>query len=72
MLLVQITMMSKQVAGFRVYSAATHTHACFYSQRLQVKRVAERLADKKIKLELDESAVSHLASVGYDPVYGAR
>ncbi|MEW5302565.1 MAG: hypothetical protein WDW36_005336 [Sanguina aurantia] len=40
--------------------------------RLQVKRVADRLADKKIKLELDESAVSHLASVGYDPVYGAR
>ncbi|MEW5310494.1 MAG: hypothetical protein WDW38_002289 [Sanguina aurantia] len=37
-----------------------------------VKRVADRLADKKIKLELDESAVSHLASVGYDPVYGAR
>ncbi|KAG2428621.1 hypothetical protein HYH02_014322 [Chlamydomonas schloesseri] len=40
--------------------------------RLQAKRVAERLADKKIGLDLTESAVKHLAAVGYDPVYGAR
>ncbi|GLI64128.1 hypothetical protein VaNZ11_007308 [Volvox africanus] len=40
--------------------------------RLQARRVAERLADKKIGLELTDSAVRHLASVGYDPVYGAR
>ncbi|GIL45618.1 hypothetical protein Vafri_2821 [Volvox africanus] len=40
--------------------------------RLQARRVAERLADKKIGLQLTDSAVRHLASVGYDPVYGAR
>lgn len=39
---------------------------------LQVKRVAERLRDKKMKLELRESAVDYLARQGYDPVYGAR
>eukprot|EP00775_Hariotina_reticulata_P013873 gene13873-13992_t len=40
--------------------------------RLQVKRVAERLSDKKMKLELKEAAVDYLAREGYDPVYGAR
>ncbi|EFJ52304.1 hypothetical protein VOLCADRAFT_79066 [Volvox carteri f. nagariensis] len=40
--------------------------------RLQARRVAERLAEKKIGLQLTESAVRHLAAVGYDPVYGAR
>ena len=39
---------------------------------IQVRRVAERLADKKMQLELDESALDHLARVGYDPVFGAR
>lgn len=38
----------------------------------QAKRVADRLADKKIKLELSDSAVKRLAMEGYDPVYGAR
>ncbi|KAK9904142.1 hypothetical protein WJX75_005374 [Coccomyxa subellipsoidea] len=40
--------------------------------RLQAKRVEERLAEKKIKLELHESAVDYLATKGFDPVYGAR
>jgi len=40
--------------------------------RLQVKRVAGRLADKKIKLQLEDSAVEYLGRQGYDPVYGAR
>lgn len=40
--------------------------------RLQAKRVAERLADKKMRLELDESAVTYLAEKGFDPVFGAR
>lgn len=38
----------------------------------QVKRVAERLSDKKMKLDLKEPAVDYLAREGYDPVYGAR
>lgn len=40
--------------------------------KLQVKRVAERLQDKKIALDVRESAVNYLAKVGFDPVYGAR
>ena len=34
---------------------------------LQVKRLARRLADKKIGLELDGAALDWLATVGYDP-----
>jgi ATP-dependent Clp protease ATP-binding subunit ClpB len=40
--------------------------------KLQVARVAQRLAAKKVRLELTEAAIDHLAAVGYDPVYGAR
>lgn len=34
--------------------------------------MAERLSDKKMRLELKEPAVDYLAREGYDPVYGAR
>ncbi len=40
--------------------------------RRQVKRVAQRLADKKIRLDVTEEAVTYLGKQGYDPVYGAR
>ncbi|MCS6959468.1 MAG: ATP-dependent chaperone ClpB [Pseudanabaenaceae cyanobacterium SKYGB_i_bin29] len=39
---------------------------------LQVDRLRQRLAEKKIKLELSDAALDFLAEVGYDPVYGAR
>ena len=39
---------------------------------LQVKRLAQRLEDKKLGLNLDAAALDWLAAVGYDPVYGAR
>jgi len=39
---------------------------------LQVQRLAQRLDDKKLGLELDAEALDWLAGVGYDPVYGAR
>ncbi len=39
---------------------------------LQVKRLARRLEDRKLGLELDGNALDWLAAVGYDPVYGAR
>jgi len=38
----------------------------------QLFNVNERLADKKITLKWDRDAVSGLAELGYDPVYGAR
>jgi ATP-dependent Clp protease ATP-binding subunit ClpB len=39
---------------------------------LQVQRLAKRLEDKKLGLQLNADALDWLADVGYDPVYGAR
>jgi ATP-dependent Clp protease ATP-binding subunit ClpB len=39
---------------------------------LQVQRLAGRLEDRKLALQLDAAALDWLAGVGYDPVYGAR
>lgn len=40
--------------------------------RLQAERVSKRLAERKITLDLTESAVDYLAERGYDPAFGAR
>ena len=39
---------------------------------LQVDRLARRLADRRLKLEVTPAAREWLALAGYDPVYGAR
>jgi ATP-dependent Clp protease ATP-binding subunit ClpB len=39
---------------------------------IQMSLVEERLAEKKIKLQVDESAIDFLAKKGFDPVFGAR
>ena len=39
---------------------------------LQVRRLADRLADRRIVLDVSEEATDWLARTGYDPVYGAR
>ncbi|MGF1554183.1 MAG: ATP-dependent chaperone ClpB [Paracoccaceae bacterium] len=39
---------------------------------IQLARLAARLADRKIALDLDDRAKDWLARRGYDPVYGAR
>ncbi len=39
---------------------------------LQAEQIAERLGEKGIKLEVTEQAVKHIATRGFDPVYGAR
>ncbi|KAL7285323.1 hypothetical protein ACG7TL_000418 [Trametes sanguinea] len=39
---------------------------------IRLKEVQERLADRKMKLELDDAAKNYLMSIGYSPVYGAR
>jgi ATP-dependent Clp protease ATP-binding subunit ClpB len=39
---------------------------------IQMMRIAKLLSDRKITIELDESARSWLANRGYDPAYGAR
>jgi ATP-dependent Clp protease ATP-binding subunit ClpB len=40
--------------------------------KIQLQQLSERLAVKKITLNIDDSTVKHLALAGYDPVYGAR
>jgi ATP-dependent Clp protease ATP-binding subunit ClpB len=39
---------------------------------IQLHRLRAQLADRKIGLELDQTALDWLANEGYDPVYGAR
>jgi len=39
---------------------------------LEVARVAHRLAEKKLSIELEPDAKQYLADVGFDPAYGAR
>ncbi|MFC4299297.1 MAG: ATP-dependent chaperone ClpB [Castellaniella sp.] len=40
--------------------------------RIQLKRLAERMAQQEMRLEVSEAAVQELARAGYDPVFGAR
>ncbi|MEM9120117.1 MAG: ATP-dependent chaperone ClpB [Cyanobacteria bacterium P01_D01_bin.6] len=40
--------------------------------KIQIKRLEQRLSDRKMSLMLSESALDWVAQVGYDPVYGAR
>ena len=42
------------------------------SWRSSCEHLRKLLADRKIELELDRSALDWLASEGYDSVYGAR
>jgi ATP-dependent Clp protease ATP-binding subunit ClpB len=39
---------------------------------IQLKHLQQLLADRKIVLQVDETAKAWLANTGYDPVYGAR
>jgi ATP-dependent Clp protease ATP-binding subunit ClpB len=39
---------------------------------IQLDRVRQRLAERKIQLHLTQAARAHLVHVGYDPHYGAR
>ncbi len=39
---------------------------------IQLARLRARLAERKIDLELTDSALNHFATAGYDPAYGAR
>ena len=39
---------------------------------IRLKEVQERIAERKMKLELDDAAKNYLMSIGYSPAYGAR
>lgn len=40
--------------------------------QIQLARLDNRLAERHIKLDLDEKALNWLAETGYEPMYGAR
>ena len=40
--------------------------------RIQLRGLAKRLAERGMRIELDDSALQLLGNVGFDPVYGAR
>jgi len=40
--------------------------------KIQLERLGQRLAERRISLEMTEAASLEIATVGYDPVYGAR
>jgi ATP-dependent Clp protease ATP-binding subunit ClpB len=54
-----------------VFHALTEEHLKKIVE-IQLERLRARLAERHIRLELDEAARSHLVKVGYDPNYGAR
>jgi ATP-dependent Clp protease ATP-binding subunit ClpB len=39
---------------------------------LRLDEIEQRLADRKIVLDIDKDSREHLALIGYSPVYGAR
>ena len=39
---------------------------------IQTRHLAKRLADRQMKLELTDAALTLLGNIGFDPVYGAR
>ena len=39
---------------------------------IQLRRLARRLADKKLTVRFSKNAIQHLATAGYDPAFGAR
>uniref|UniRef100_A0A3B0MWI8 ClpB protein, putative n=1 Tax=Theileria annulata TaxID=5874 RepID=A0A3B0MWI8_THEAN len=39
---------------------------------MEMMKLSNRLAEKNIKLSIDDAAMSHIADIGYDPAYGAR
>ena len=40
--------------------------------RIQTAYLSKRLAERQIRLEIDDAALALLGNVGFDPVYGAR
>lgn len=39
---------------------------------IQLKRLAQRLADRQMTLDVSEAALDKIAAVGFDPLFGAR
>jgi ATP-dependent Clp protease ATP-binding subunit ClpB len=39
---------------------------------IQLQQLRQRLKERDLQLEVSETAVDHIAKMGYDPIYGAR
>ena len=39
---------------------------------MQTRRLAERLREKGVEIELTDEAITLIGNLGYDPTYGAR
>jgi ATP-dependent Clp protease ATP-binding subunit ClpB len=57
-----------EILIFHRLTRANMTHIV----KIQVAQLANRLADRKVTLDVDAKALEWLAEVGYDPMYGAR
>src|SRR5262249_16573572 len=60
-----------RLAGIRLLNGRTRANMADIVE-IQPNRLRKLLADRKINLELDKTALQWLANRGYDPVYGAR
>jgi ATP-dependent Clp protease ATP-binding subunit ClpB len=40
--------------------------------QIQLDRLAQRLAERDLRLEVSDEALDEIAKVGFDPLYGAR
>jgi len=40
--------------------------------KIQIDKLAKRLKERDIDLEITDAALDYLGNIGYDPVYGAR
>ncbi|WP_447971340.1 ATP-dependent chaperone ClpB [Nitrospira sp. M1] len=54
-----------------VFHPLTTTHLS-HIVHIQLNRLRQRLVERRMTMDVTESAVAELASRGYDPVYGAR
>jgi ATP-dependent Clp protease ATP-binding subunit ClpB len=54
-----------------VFHALDEAHVARIAD-LQLDRLRERLAERRVRLDVSSAALAHLARLGFDPVFGAR
>jgi ATP-dependent Clp protease ATP-binding subunit ClpB len=54
-----------------VFDTLTHAQLAAIVD-IQISRLAERLRDRRLTLQMTDAAREWLADIGYDPIYGAR
>ena len=54
-----------------IFHALGRDHVRSIAQ-IQLDRLAQRLAERDLRLEVSDEALDEIAKVGFDPLYGAR